>query len=116
MQYKNDKPKDYFFVKSNNKFERIAFNELLFIEAANNYIILQTTEKRLITYLTFKGMEEILPEDEFIKVHKSFIVSLSKIENLDSEEIKIGKFIIPISRSFKDSVLEKVVSRNLIKR
>ena len=115
-QNKSAPPKDYFFVKSNNKFEKITFSELLFIEGANNYVIIQTLEKRLITYLTFKGIEEILPESEFIKVHKSFIVSLSKIENLDAEEIKIGKHIVPISRSLKDLVIDKIVNRNLIKR
>jgi DNA-binding LytR/AlgR family response regulator len=116
MQYKGDKSQDYFFVKSNNKFERITFHELLFVEAANNYVILQTTEKRLITYLTFKGIEEILPAEEFIKVHKSFIVSLAKIDSLDAEEVRLGKHVVPISRSMKDIVMENVVKRKLVKR
>jgi DNA-binding LytR/AlgR family response regulator len=107
---------DYFFVKCNNKFEKILYNELLYAEAANNYVMLQTTDKRLITYLTFKGIEDTLPADQFIKVHKSFIVSLSKIENLDGEEIKIGKHLIPISRGMKDEVMEKIVNNRLVKR
>jgi DNA-binding LytR/AlgR family response regulator len=107
---------NYFFVKSNNKFEKIMLDELLFAEAANNYVVLQTKDKRYITYVTFKGIEETLPVEQFIKVHKSFIVSLSKIDNLDREEIKIGQYSIPISRNLKDKVMEKIVNKNLIKR
>lgn len=116
MRNKDSKPKDYFFVKCNSKFEKILFDELLFVEAANNYVLIHTKDKRLITYLTFKGIEEILPADEFIKVHKSFIVALSKIENLDTEEIKVGSNIIPISRNLKDDVMERIVNRRLVKR
>lgn len=110
------KSQDYFFIKCNTKFEKIMFNELLFVEAANNYVLLNTKEKRFITYLTFKGIEEILPPNQFIKVHKSFIVSLSKIENLDSEEIKIGTHTIPISRNLKEEVMERIINRRLVKR
>lgn len=116
MRNKDAKPKEYFFVKCNNKFEKILFDELLYVEAANNYVLLHTKDKRLITYLTFKSIEDILPADEFIKVHKSFIVSVSKIENLDTEEIKVGSNTIPISRNLKDDVINRIVNRRLVKR
>lgn len=116
LQGRSEKSGDYFFVKSNNRYERVNFDEVLFVEAANNYIIIHTPDRKLIAYLTFKGVEDILPTADFIKVHKSFIVSLSKIQNLDSEEIRIGKHVIPISRSLKESVMNKVVNRNLIRR
>lgn len=116
VKNKNAQPAEYFFVKCNNKFEKVFYDDLLYAEAANNYVLLQTKDKRLITYLTFKGIEETLPAELFIKVHKSFIVSLSKIENLDGEEITIGKHTIPISRSMKEEVLERVVSQRLVKR
>lgn len=120
-ELKNNLSKDaanekFIFVKCSNKFEKIIFDDLLYVEAANNYVLLHTKEKRMITYLTFKGIEENLPADQFIKTHKSFIVSLSKIENLDGEEIKIGKHTIPISRNLKEEVMEKVVNRKLVKR
>jgi len=117
LRNKNSTKSDYFFVKCSNKFEKIFYNELLYAEAANNYVILQTIEKRLLTYLTFKGIEDtLLPTEQFIKVHKSFIVSLSKIENLDGEEIKIDRHLIPISRSMKDLVMERIVNKKLVKR
>jgi DNA-binding LytR/AlgR family response regulator len=107
---------DYFFVKCNNKFEKILYEDLLFVEAASNYVFLQTKEKRMITYLTIKGMEETLPEDRFIKVHKSFIVSISQIQNFDSEEIRVGTHRIPISRTLKNEVMERIINKRLIKR
>lgn len=111
-----DKSQEFFFVKCNSKFEKIVFDELLFVQALNNYVLLHTKDKRLVTYLTFKGIEEILPLNQFIRVHKSFIVSISKIENLDGEEIKIGNYNIPISRSLKDAAVDRIINNRLVKR
>lgn len=107
---------DYFFVKCNSMYEKVYYNELLYVKAANNYVLLHTKNKRIITYLTFRGIEEMLPADRFIKVHKSFIVSLSKIETINGEEIKVDKYTIPVSRRMKDEVLGKVLGTSLLKR
>ena len=107
---------DHFFIKCNSQFEKIKFDELLFVEAANNYVIIHTKDKKLNTYLTLKAVSDFLPGDRFIKVHKSFIVALDKIESIDGEKIKIHGAEVPISRSLRDSVLTQVVSKNIIKR
>lgn len=107
---------DYFFIRCDSKFEKIFLNELLFAEALENYVKLYTQTKTFITYLTFKSLEDYLPSGNFIRVHKSYIVSLSKIENLDNEEIKIQKYSIPLSRNYKSEVMEKVIGNNLLKR
>lgn len=109
-------PADYFFIKCDNRFEKIYYNDLLFAEALENYVKLYTTNKTFVTYLTFKKVEDYLPADQFIKVHKSFIVSLSKVENLNNEEIKISAHSIPLSRNYKDAVMNKVIGNNLLKR
>ncbi|MEO8712433.1 MAG: LytTR family DNA-binding domain-containing protein [Parafilimonas sp.] len=110
------KSADYFFIKCDSKFEKIIFDDLLFAEALENYVKLYTKNKTLITYLTFKSVEEYLPAGQFLRVHKSFIVSLAKIENLDNEEIKILNYSIPLSRNYKDVVMNKVIGNNLLKR
>jgi DNA-binding LytR/AlgR family response regulator len=107
---------DFFFVKCNNHYEKIFYADLLFAEAANNYVILQTAEKRFITYLTFKSIEEKLSPADFIRVHKSFIVSRSQIKSINAEELKIASFTIPISRNYKDAVLEQVVGDRVVRR
>ena len=68
----------YFFIKCGSKFEKILISDLLYAEALENYVKLYTASKTHITYLTFKGLEEYLPADKFIRVHKSYIVSLGK--------------------------------------
>lgn len=115
-QLSNEVKADYFFIKCGSKFEKILLSDLLYAEALENYVKIYTQSKTHITYLTFKGLEEYLPNDQFIRVHKSFIVSLSKIENLDNEEIKIGTYSVPLSRNYRAEVINKVIGNNLLKR
>ncbi len=107
---------EYFFIRCDSKFEKIIFDELLFAEALENYVKLYTKTKTYITYLTFKSVEDYLPANQFIRVHKSYIVSISKIENLDNEEIKIGNNSVPLSRHYKNDVMNKVLGNNLLRR
>src|SRR5438477_490299 len=80
-----------FLVKYNGRIEKILYDELLFVEAALNYVILHTANGKMIVYLTLKGIMESLPPELFIKVHKSFIVNLQKISSIEGNIIHIGK-------------------------
>jgi DNA-binding LytR/AlgR family response regulator len=123
VRQKNDADKtpiaevgDYFFIKADNKLVKVLFNDILFIEALQNYVVVHTQEKKLITYLTFKSVEEYLPSSQFIKVHKSFIVSATKIDSIDGSDIRIGQHYIPISRNLKDEVMDKLLKGKFLKR
>lgn len=107
---------EYFFIKADNKLVRILFDEVLFVEALQNYVTIHTTGKKYMTYLTFKSVEDYLPGDKFIKVHKSYIISASKIDSIEGNEIKIGQHHIPISRNQKDEVMEKLLRNRFLKR
>src|SRR4030095_5697696 len=76
------KKEDYFFIKADNKLVKISFDEILFVEALQNYVTIHTSDKKYITYLTFKSVEEYLPADRFIKTHKSYIISAAKINSI----------------------------------
>ncbi|MEP7266397.1 MAG: LytTR family DNA-binding domain-containing protein [Saprospiraceae bacterium] len=106
-QASNKEPKtnSFFFVKVNGKFERINFNELLFVEAANNYVIYHTSNKKFLVNDTLRNVVNTLPAFHFIKIHKSYVVSVSKIESLTANEVTIAGRPLPISRSFKEVVL-----------
>lgn len=107
---------DYFFIKADNKLIKIFFDDVLFAEALQNYVVIQAKDKKYITYLTFRSVEEYLPSDRFIKTHKSYIVSASKVESIEANDIKIGQYHIPISRNLKDEVMEKLVNGKFLKR
>jgi DNA-binding LytR/AlgR family response regulator len=107
---------DYFFIKADNKLVKIILEEILFVEALQNYVVIHTTDKKYITYLTFRSVEEYLPGLRFIKTHKSYIVSAARIDSIEGNDIRIGLHHIPISRNLKDEVMEKLLNGKYLKR
>ena len=122
MQKQNDKAvvqeaaSSYFFIKADNSLVKIMYSDILFVEALQNYVTIYTKTKKYISYLTFKSVEEYLPVDAFIKVHKSFIIAANQVDSIDGNEIFIGQHRIPISRTLKEEVVEKLVSGKFLKR
>lgn len=110
------KKEEYFFIKVDNKLVKIFFEEILFVEALQNYVTIHTADKKYITYLTFKSVEEYLPVNQFIKTHKSYIVSVSKIESIEGNNIRIGNHHVPISRNEKEDVMQKLLKGKFLKR
>lgn len=115
MQTQAAEQKD-FFIKADNQLVRIAFDELLFVEALQNYVCIHTVSKKYISYLTMRSVEEYLPATQFIKTHKSFIVNAAKIESIEGNEIHMGTHRIPISRSEKEEVMEQLLKNKILKR
>jgi DNA-binding LytR/AlgR family response regulator len=107
---------DHFFVKSDNKLVKIMYDEILFIEALQNYVAVHTTTKKYITYLTFRSIEEHLPASRFIRTHKSYIVSAARVESIEGNDIRIGPHYIPISRTEREEVLNRLLQNRLLKR
>jgi len=107
---------DHFFIKSDSRLVRIRYDEILFVEALQNYIAVHTTDKKYITYLTFHAIEEYLPAGRFIRTHKSFIVAAARIESIEGNTIWIGPHQIPISRTERDAVLQQLLQNRLPKR
>ena len=106
----------YFFIKADNKLIKIAHEDILYAEALQNYVAIQTKQKKYISYLTFKAVEDYLPSGFFIKTHKSFLVSANKIDSIDGNDISIGDFHVPISRNMKEEVMEKLLLGKFLKR
>ena len=108
--------RDHFFIKADNKVLKVFYDEILFAEALQNYVSIHTKDKKYITYLTFKSVEDYLPAEKFIRTHKSFIVAADKIESIDAGEICIGPHRIPISRNLKEEVMDKLLKGKFLKR
>lgn len=109
-------PADYFFIKADSKLVKISFDDILYAEALQNYVVIHTRNKKYITYLTFKSVEDYLPSERFIKTHKSFIISAGKIDSIEGNDIRIGLHHVPVSRNLKDEVMEKLLKGKFLKR
>jgi len=107
---------DYFFVKSNGKYERVAFNDILYVESMQNYVLIHLPGQKLIVYMTLAGLEAQLPPRRFMKVHKSFVVSIKQVNSIENNEIIIKQARIPISRTLKDDVMKRILGNNLLSR
>ena len=105
----------WFFVRSGNSFEKIVFDELLFIEAAQNYCALHTTRGKFLTLSTIHALEEQLPADQFLRVQKSYIVSIGKIQSVNALEVTIGPHTIPVSKNYRETLLS-LVDKKLLRK
>ena len=97
--------KDYIFIKADKKHYKIKFIELLFIESMGDYCKFITKEKAYLSYITLKKLIEILPNN-FVRVHKSFIVQFDKIDMVEGNTIKIHSSEIPIGYSYRKDFLK----------
>ncbi len=101
VQEKNN----FIFVRSDRKMIKINFSEINYLESFSDYIKIHLEDKMIVTRETITNIEAKLPQKEFIRVHRSFIVSMAKINSFTSEFIEVDKKAIPISRSYKKDVL-----------
>ncbi|NUM32443.1 MAG: response regulator transcription factor [Bacteroidetes bacterium] len=110
----SDIENDYIFIKSNQKQIKLSLDQILYIEAFADYIKLYTAEKRYITLQTMKNMEQKMPKDKFIRVHRSFIAGIKNITSFNSTELEINGTKIPVGKSYKDDFLAIMKGKNLI--
>jgi len=98
----------FLFLKSEYKIRRINFNDILYIEGLKDYIKVFTIgeDKPVLSLSSMKALEQKLPEDKFMRVHRSFIVNLDRIETIERSRIIFGKVYIPVSDQYKDKFQE----------
>lgn len=99
---------DFFFVRSERKMVKINFDEILYIESLSDYIKICTSKNTIVTRETITNVEVKLPSQHFLRVHRSYIVSLKSIDSYTNELVEVQKKAIPISRKYKEVVLKKL--------
>jgi len=99
----------FLYFRANRKMVKVLFNDILYIEGLNDYIKIITTTKPIVTKHLLASLEEMLPPAQFIRIHKSFIIAINKIESFNADSVEIGKKEIPIGRLFKFN-LNKILS------
>ena len=107
---------DFVFVKCGNRYEKIMYDDILFVEAMQNYVTIFTSRQKYITHITFKAVESHLPSSRFLKVQKSYIINVTKIDSIEGTTITIGKNVIPISRDNREEILALILNNKLLKR
>lgn len=99
---------EFFFVRSERKMIKINFSEIDYIESLADYVKIYSMGKITVTRETISSIEAKLPKKDFMRVHRSYIISINKINSFTQEFIEIGKKAIPISRSYKNDVKERL--------
>ncbi len=99
---------DYVFIKSHSTLVKIGIDEIVWVEALGDYITINTSTKRHIIHTTMKIVEGKLPADKFIRVHRSYIVSLDKINSIDDTVIVIGSKLIPVGAVYKENLTKRL--------
>lgn len=104
---------DFIFVKTEHKIQKIELDDILYIEGLKDYISIFTRSERVITLQNMKKMEETLPSSQFIRVHKSYIIALDKIESIERSRISICSKVIPIGDTYRDEFFKRIDSNNI---
>ncbi|MDB5090725.1 MAG: DNA-binding response regulator [Mucilaginibacter sp.] len=113
QQKQQDLLSDFIFVKTEHKIQKVYLNNILFIEGLKDYISIFTPAERIITLQNMKKMEDALPEKHFIRVHKSYIVSINKIDSIERSRIFIGDKVIPVGDTYREEFFKIVDGKNI---
>jgi len=105
---------DYTFIKSGNKTMKVYFNKILYIEGQRDYLQIHTEDNRIMTLLNFKKMQEMLDPQKFVRVHKSYIIAIDKIDYIENNAIKIKQKLIPVSSTYKVAFYNLLNKKNFI--
>ena len=99
---------EHLFVKVDSLLLQLDLGAVLWVEAFGDYIKIHTVDKTHTIYSTLKKLGDKLDKKKFVRVHRSYIVNISKITNIDPHNLEINKKIIPISETYKDELLNKI--------
>ncbi|MDR0195338.1 MAG: LytTR family DNA-binding domain-containing protein [Myroides sp.] len=104
------------FVKHEDSYVKIEWSDIVYIEAMQNYIKLHLKDRCLIIHQTMVAIEELLPKDQFYRIHKSYLINITHIDSITGNRVQIKKVELPISRMRKESLLNEIVFKNLLSK
>ncbi len=105
---------EYMFVKTEYRMQKVMFNDIHYIEGMKDYLRIVCPEKRIMTLTNFKNMLDMLPEEQFCRIHKSYIINLSKIQSIEKSHVVVLNERLPIGDSFRKSFFELLEKLRLI--
>ncbi|MBN1819604.1 MAG: response regulator transcription factor [Prolixibacteraceae bacterium] len=105
---------EFTFIKSGNKTVKVYFDKILYIEGMRDYLLIRTTENKIMTLQNFKNIQDILDPSKFVRVHKSYIIALDKIDYIENNALKIKDKFIPISNTYKVAFFNLLNQKNFL--
>ena len=105
---------DYIFVRADQKIIKISFADILYVEGLKDYLRIVCRDRRIITHMSFSNLEKVLPGSNFIRVHKSFLISLSGIDSIGRNSVFIGDQSIPIGIYYKKAFFDLISSKGIL--
>jgi len=103
-----DLPREFIFVKTDYRLVKIMLSDILYIEGMRDFRNMVTTKGKILTQQTFGSLEKQLPYNQFVRIHKSYMVALSKIESIEKHRVKIGSVLLPVSESYRENFYKSV--------
>lgn len=101
----------FMFIKSDRRFFKVNFDDILFIEGLKDYVIIQSESQRLITHMNLKTIHEQLPQSQFIRINRSYIVNKDRINSFSNNDVFIDKYEIAIGNFYRDSFFESLMGQ-----
>jgi DNA-binding LytR/AlgR family response regulator len=108
-----DSPKGYFFVKNGSVTQKINFDDILFVEGMKDYLRIWTRKEKVMTLLSFQKLEEALPSMAYARIHKSYLISIDKIESIERNRVIIAEQRLPIGESYKREFFKIIEEKKL---
>jgi DNA-binding LytR/AlgR family response regulator len=109
---KSEAADDFVYFKVDKKMIKVKMNDILYIESVKDYVKVKTVEKEIVTQQKISYLEESLPHEQFLRIHRSFIVNRERIDAYSATDIEVGKFHIPIGRNYKNDVMKMLAVNN----
>ncbi len=107
---------DHFFIRTDSQYLKLKYDEVVHVEAYGDFVKIHATHSTIVALVNLKNVEEQFPSSLFIRVHRSFLVNISKIDSLDNTEIRAQQHTIPLGQVYKDKVYASVVDKKLVRR
>ncbi|MEP2023804.1 MAG: LytTR family DNA-binding domain-containing protein [Reichenbachiella sp.] len=98
----------FIYLKVEKRLEKVVLDDIVFVESLKNYIKVKTSEKEIVAYKSLTTIQDILPTDKFLRVHRSFIIGIAFVESFSPNQILLGTIKIPVGRTYKEEVKKRL--------
>jgi len=107
---------DYIFVRADRRMFKVHFNDILYIEGLKDYVIIYIKDQRVVTLMNIKTIYDLLPKNFFVRVSKSYVINVNKIDAVDNNTVYIGKTEIPIGNIYRDFFFNEFVTKKILNK